>query len=100
MSPELTNWNDIGLGTFSLHYLRNREKEEIDFFITKNNHPFLLIETKLSDTNISKTLKKFQHIFNVPGVQLVNQPGVCKLVSNDDMKILVISADQWLSLLP
>jgi len=42
-------WNDCGRGKFSLHYLRNKEKQEVDFFIVKNSRPFLLVETKLSD---------------------------------------------------
>ncbi|HPN84294.1 MAG TPA: AAA family ATPase, partial [Victivallales bacterium] len=29
-------WNDMGLGDFSLHYVRNKEKEEVDFLIAKS----------------------------------------------------------------
>ena len=42
----VTNWNDLGLGNFSLHYIRNREKEDVDFLIANNNCPVILIETK------------------------------------------------------
>jgi len=31
---------------------------------------------------------------------LVNRGDICKLVSNNDLKIMIISADHWLSLLP
>lgn len=97
----VTNWNDIGLGDFSLHYVRNREKEEVDFLIANNQEPFLLIEAKQSEISPAKSLIKFQKKLNVPAVQLVGLPDVCKLVSNDeDLKILIISADHWLSLLP
>jgi predicted AAA+ superfamily ATPase len=96
----LSNWNDTGLGNFSLHYVRNRDKEEVDFLIADNNHPFVLIEAKMSDSTPSKSLRKFQDIFQIPAIQLINQPGICKLISNNDMKIMVISADHWLSLLP
>lgn len=96
----VSNWNDIGLGNFSLHYVRNREKEEVDFLIADNNHPFLLIEAKMADSTPSKSLRKFQDVFQIPAVQLINQPGICKLISNNDMKILLINADHWLSLLP
>jgi len=96
----ISNWNDLGLGNFSLHYLRNREKEEVDFLLSNNHNPFLLIESKLSDDQAAKSLIKFQKILKVPAVQLVNKSGVCKLVSNNNFKIMIISADHWLSLLP
>ncbi len=97
----VTNWNDIGLGDFSLHYIRNREKEEVDFLIANNQEPFLLIEAKQSEISPAKSIIKFQKKLNVPSVQLVGLPDVCKFVSNDDgLKILIISADHWLSLLP
>jgi len=96
----ISNWNDLGLGNFSLHYLRNREKEEVDFLLSNNHNPFLLIEAKLSDDHAAKSLIKFQRILNIPAVQLVNKSGICKLVSNNNLKIMIISADHWLSLLP
>lgn len=96
----VSNWNDLGLGNFSLHYLRNREKEEVDFLLSNNHKPFLLIEAKLSDDNAAKSLIKFQKVLNIPAVQLVNGSNICKLVSNNNLKIMIISADHWLSLLP
>ena len=96
----ISNWNDLGLGNFSLHYLRNREKEEVDFLLSNNHNPFLLIEAKLFDDHAAKSLIKFQKILNIPAVQLVNKSGICKLVSNNNLKIMIISADHWLSLLP
>ena len=96
----VTNWNDLGLGDFSLHFIRNREKEEVDFLIADKNSPVLMIEAKLSDDAPAKSLKKFQTVFNIPAVQLVNKAGICKSQSNGENKILVISAAQWLSLLP
>jgi predicted AAA+ superfamily ATPase len=96
----VSNWNDLGLGHFSLNYLRNREKEEVDFLISDDHRPLLLVEAKLSDADASKSLIKFQRVLRIPAVQLVDQENVCKLISNADSKILIISADHWLSLLP
>ena len=96
----VSNWNDLGLGNFSLHYLRNRDREEVDFLISNNNNPLLLIETKLSDDYASKSLIKFQKLLNIPAVQLVNRNDICKLVSNNNLEIMIISANHWLSLLP
>lgn len=44
--------------------------------------------------------RKFQNILNIPAVQLVNRDGICKVISNNSSKMLIISADHWLSLLP
>ncbi len=96
----VSNWNDLGLGHFSLNYLRNREKEEVDFLISNNHNPLFLIETKLSDDDAANSLRKFQNILNIPAVQLVNRDGICKVISNNSSKMLIISADHWLSLLP
>ena len=96
----VSNWNDLGLGNFSLHYVRNREKEEVDFLLANNHKPFLLIEVKVSDEQPAKSLRKFQNLFRVPAVQLINKDGVCKLISNNDLKIMIVTAHHWLSLLP
>ena len=96
----VSNWNDLGLGDFGLNYVRNKEKEEVDFLITKDRDPLLLIEAKLSDDHPSKSLLKFQSVLSVPAVQLVNKPGTRKIFSNNKQETLLVSASQWLSTLP
>ena len=96
----ILNWNDLGLGDFSLYYIRNKEKEEIDFLICKDHYPTLLIECKLSDENVSNSLIKFQNKLNIPAIQLVNKRHVGRIVTNQKNKILIISAPRWLSFLP
>lgn len=96
----VSNWNDTGLGDFSLNFIRNRQKQEVDFVLIKKNKPFLLIETKLSDDSPNKSLIKFQNMLNIDAVQLVDKPGICKKISNKKNRILIISADHWLSCLP
>lgn len=95
----VTLWKDYGLGDYDLYYIRNKEKEEVDFIIIKNNTPFLMIEAKLNKTNVSKNLIKFQNILNIPAVQLVRTSGVCRKYKNNNNLIIIISAGQWLSLL-
>ena len=96
----VSNWNDLGLGDFGLHYVRNKEKEEVDFLITNNHNPLLLVEAKLSDETPSKSLLKFQSALKVPAVQLVNKTGVHKIISNHGSQTLIITACRWLSTLP
>lgn len=96
----VTSWNDRGLGDFSLHYIRNREKEEVDFLLAEKQVPFLLIEVKQADIEPAKTLIKFQKMLSIPAVQLVDSPNICKVITNGDLKLMIISGDRWLSLLP
>lgn len=93
-------WNDQGSGKFSLHYLRNKEKQEVDFLLAKNNRPFLLVETKLSDESPAANLLAFQNILNIPAVQLVKKEGVKKIYKNGKKNCLVVTAHRWLSSLP
>lgn len=54
-------WNDIGFGSFALHFLRDKEKREVDFLITKNRIPWVLIEVKTSEKEpLSEHLLYFQ----------------------------------------
>lgn len=72
-------WNDSGLGHYQLHFIRDKEKREVDFLVTKNHHPWLLLEVKLShNQGISNALRyfhallnpsfTFQAVFNLPYV--------------------------------
>lgn len=39
-------WNDLGIGDYTLHFIRDRSKREVDFLITKEKEPWILIEVK------------------------------------------------------
>ena len=96
----VTAWNDIGHGTFSLHFIKNKEQQEVDFLIANEGEPLILIEAKLSDTAPSPALKKFQLVLNKPAIQLVEDSEGFRMIPNLNQNILVISAYQWLSGLP
>lgn len=95
-----SNWNDLGLGKFSLHFIRDKDKREVDFLIADDDTPKLLIECKLNHMSPSRSLVKFQGQLNVPAIQLVNKDGVCKLIKHDANKVMVVTASQWLAMLP
>ncbi|MFT4553589.1 MAG: putative AAA+ superfamily ATPase [Chlamydiales bacterium] len=60
-------WNDLGFGAYGLHYLRDKEKREVDFIITKNQKPWFLIEAKKSANKpISKGLVYFHKMLDTP----------------------------------
>ncbi len=93
-------WTEMGWGMFSLHFIKNKEQQEVDFLIADEDKPFLLIETKLSEDQPSPVLLKFQTILKVPAVQLTNRSGGYRKLSNVDQQVLVAPSWQWFSALP
>jgi len=41
-------WNDTGIGKYALYFLRTKDKKEVDFVVTKNEKPWLMVEVKAS----------------------------------------------------
>lgn len=82
-------WNDLGIGDYQLHFIRDKEKRKVDFLVAKNNTAWLLVEVKLSDDKkMSSSLRyfheqlrpefSFQVVFNRPYVDVscFQKPGV------------------------
>lgn len=91
-------WSDNGYGDFELYCLRNKDKEEIDFLICRDNKPWLPIEVKLNDIVPSSNWKKF--INQIPcnhGIQIICKPNYWKCHEYDNKRILVASAADILS---
>lgn len=60
-------WNDQGMGDYGLYYLRDKEKREVDFLVTKDGSPWFLAEVKSSDNRaITKNLHYFQEEVKAP----------------------------------
>lgn len=60
-------WTDTGLGEYGLYYLRDKEKREVDFLVTKNKKPWFMVEAKSSGNNgISKWLYYYKEKLNIP----------------------------------
>lgn len=58
-------WTDRGLGEFELFFIRDKEKREVDFLVTKNKHPWFLVEVKhASSQSISEHLYRFHKALN------------------------------------
>jgi uncharacterized protein len=59
-------WHDIGLGDYGLYFLRDKEKREVDFLVTKNNNPWFMIEVKQSrHKRFSKSLVYYSEMLKV-----------------------------------
>ena len=96
----VTLWSEMGWGTFSLHFIKNKEQQEVDFLVVDENKPFLLIETKLSENQPSPVLLKFQTLLKVPALQLTNRSGGYRKLANGDQQVLVAPSWHWFSAIP
>lgn len=94
-------WRDAGEESVSLHYLRDKDKREVDFVLVDKTSPFCLIECKTGEEDLSPSLVYFQNKLRIPtAVQLVHKPGICKKIKEGKWVRWVVSADRWLALLP
>jgi len=94
------SWNDLGYGDFDLHYVRDKEKREVDFLITRGRRPHFLIETKLADPAPSPALRYFhERLRPRASVQLVRQAAPDFFRSYPG-RLYSMSASRFLALLP
>lgn len=72
-------WTDLGYGEYQLFYLRDKDKREVDFLVTKDKKPWFLVAAKSSSHDgVSKSLEyfykelgakyAFQVVFDMPYV--------------------------------
>lgn len=59
-------WTDAGFGNYQLYYLRDTLKREVDFLITQEDQPWILVEVKSSQKGISSSLSYFQEQTKAP----------------------------------
>ena len=79
---------------FELNFIRDKEKREVDFVVTKNKKPLALIEVKLQDEKPSKHLLYFKHKLKIPyAVQVVLRENVYI----QGQEVSVVSASDLLS---
>ncbi len=81
---------------YDLHYIRNYDGLEVDFLISRDSEPWLLVEVKNGKPDISPALHKFKKELKVPAIVLTNQPNF-----NDRRKdgISIMSLERFLSVL-
>jgi uncharacterized protein len=63
-------FTEMGLGTFELMYIRDKEKREVDFVVIKDNRPLALFEAKDGDEAISPSGKYFAKKLEIPLYQI------------------------------
>lgn len=80
---------------WNLFYLRNKDGREIDFLVTRNEDPTLMIEVKWSDANLSSHFSFFDKYFSaVNKMQLVKELNREKTYPDGTQ---IRTAHKWLS---
>jgi predicted AAA+ superfamily ATPase len=60
------SWTDAGLGDYALHYLRTKDGREVDFLVTRDGEPWMLVEVKSSDGKAGPGLAYFHERLGAP----------------------------------
>lgn len=93
-------WTDLGEGVFELCFLRDKEKHEIDFLITKDGRPWLPVEAKMSDDSASPNWQRFfPSLSCTAGVQVTAREGVLRRMAVGKSELLIVSAPDFLKVL-
>jgi predicted AAA+ superfamily ATPase len=93
-------WNAMGAGNFSVHFIRNKEHQEVDFLIANDREPVFLAEARLADERPTEPLLKIQRALRIPAVQLVRNAHTFRTYTNDSLPVVVAPACCWLAALP
>lgn len=68
-------WTDVAFGEFSLWFLRTRDGAEVDFLVTRDQRPWMLVECKSGRTTPSPALCRFaEELQPTHCFQLVDNP--------------------------
>ncbi len=79
---------------YNLNYLKNKQGQEVDFFVGINNK-FTLLEVKYSDNNLSKNIVYFKNIFpTAKAVQIVKN---CNREHTFENSIEIRNCANWLA---
>lgn len=91
--------NDLGLEPLGLHYVRDKEKREVDFLLTRGRQatPWLLIETRLGASPSDTALHHFAAQLGVKHKLIVCAEPVRPALAGD---VRIIDAASFLSALP
>lgn len=84
---------DIKAEDYGLYYLRTKDGQEVDFALSIQEKIKTIIEVKLSERTVSKSLIKFHEKYDLPAIQLV------KSLRNDYQQkgISILKAEKFLS---
>lgn len=89
--------NDLGLDDLSLHFLRDREKREVDFLICSKRKPLCAIECKISDPGSSKALAYYMERLHIPHAYVLTKSAISpRKYRMGSQEVIVASATEFL----
>ena len=59
-------WTDLGFGEYDLYYLRDKNKNEVDFLVVRDGDPWTLVEVKTTETTPTGALSGMQRQLGAP----------------------------------
>lgn len=59
-------WSESGKGEFELYFLRDKSQREVDFLITCDRNPWILVETKTSEQTLASSIAYYQKLLAAP----------------------------------
>ena len=82
-------WTDVALGEFDLRYVRDKEKREVDFLVTRERRPWMMVECRSNDPAPSPNLLRFAGLLDVPlRFQLVTRTGFDREYPEHRLRVL------------
>lgn len=92
-------WTDTASGEFSLHFVRDKSKREVDFLVTKEKQPWMLVECKSGLKWPSPALQYFAEVIKPEYcIQLVSSGPFDKQFAQ--FNIRVMDYEKFFSYLP
>ena len=94
-------WSETGMGEFELYYLRDKKQREVDFLVTKDGSPWMLVEAKTSVQSASKNLYYYRDLLNAPyAFQVTKNMEYVDYDCFSKEGVFIVSAKTFLSQLP
>ncbi len=91
-------WTDCAFGEYDLFYVRDKQKREVDFLVTENKKPYLLLEVKSGSSEVSPALRHFSEVLKPKfSIQVVFDLKKERRPSMNDPKIQVMDVRRFLS---
>lgn len=82
-------WTDTAEGLFDLFFVRDKEKREVDFLITRDKKPWMLVECKSQSKNLSPHLSYYIDKLKTPlNFQLVKNTNYDKKYRTQNVRIM------------
>ncbi|MBM4353661.1 MAG: ATP-binding protein [Deltaproteobacteria bacterium] len=89
-------WTDAALGEFDLMFLRTRDGKEVDFIVTRDRKPWMLVECKSGQTAPDKALVEYARLFSTRhNYQVVSRKGHDRYFP--EHKVRVLGIDRFLA---